>query len=106
VFRESGYPLLEFLLVLVALAGAAWVLRRATASYGVWTLANLLVPLSTPIATRVLQSAPRYLVVVFPLTWGLVHLADRFRLHTAVVAVSSGLLMLCLALFVNRYWLF
>ncbi len=89
---SNGYPQLDLVLVAVALAGTVWALRRLPPSYGLWTLASVLLPLVTPTPFRVLISAPRYFVVVFPLTWAIARFAERFRAHDLVVAASAGLL--------------
>jgi hypothetical protein len=102
----NGHFQLDVLLVGFALGLAVWVLWRTPLSYSVWTVASMLVPLSTPIPNRVLLSDPRYFLVLFPLTWALVHLAERLRAHVAVVAVSSGLLTLLTVLHVTDHPVF
>jgi hypothetical protein len=38
---------------------------------------------------RPLASMPRYLLVIFPLYWALARLAERWKAHDLVVAVSA-----------------
>lgn len=52
---------------IAGLAIAIVALRRLRASYGVWALAGVVVPLMTPSRLQPLQSMPRFLVVLFPL---------------------------------------
>lgn len=103
---SNGYPQLDLVLVAVALAGTVWALRRLPPSYGLWTLASVLLPLVTPTPFRVLISAPRYFVVVFPLTWAIARFAERFRAHDLVVAASAGLLGLLAVLHVTNYYVY
>jgi hypothetical protein len=99
----AGLHQVEFLLVAIILVLTVWVVWRAPRSYAVWTVASLLLPLSTPIPSRVLLSVPRYALVVFPLAWGAAVLSERFKAHTLVIAVSSGLLALLTVLHTLGY---
>lgn len=103
---SSGYPQLDLVLVGVALAGTVWALRALPPSYSLWTLASVLLPLMTPTPFRVLISAPRYFLVVFPLTWAVARFAERFRAHDLVVAASAGLLGLLAVLHVTNYFVY
>jgi hypothetical protein len=47
------------------LCWVAW--KRLRASYAVWALGGVVIPLMTPSTLQPLQSMPRFLVVIFPL---------------------------------------
>jgi hypothetical protein len=55
---------------------------------------------------RPLLSIPRFLVLVFPLFWALAILAERGRVHDAVVVISAVGLGVFGLLFVNWYYVF
>ena len=95
--------LLGFLaLALPALVGA---FRRLPAAYGLYAVAALALPLSTPVASQPLMSLPRFEVVLFPLfMWAALWLAPRRRLALAVLAVSALLLVLFVAQFSTWHW--
>jgi hypothetical protein len=67
---------------------------------------SLLLPLTLAFDGRPLLSLPRFVVVVFPLFWALARLAERWRVHDAVVATSAAGLGLLSVLFVNWYYIF
>jgi len=53
------------------------------------------------------MSVPRFLVVLFPIFWGLALLAERKRIpHHLIVAVSAAGLGLLTVLFVNWFYIF
>jgi len=99
----GGYHSLDLLLVAGGLAGAVWVALRLRATWGVWVWASLLLPLTLAFPGRPLLSMSRYLVVLFPLFWALAALAERWKVHDAVVAVSAAGLGLLSLLFVAWY---
>ena len=103
----GGYHLLDWLVVVPALAGAVWVALRARPLYGVYTWLSLLAPLSVPFIPRPLMSVPRFLVVVFPILWApAAWSARRPGVGAGIVAVSAALLGLMTVLFVNWYYVF
>lgn len=103
----GGYHLLDWLIVVPALAAAVWVAVRARPVYGVYVWTSLAAPLSYVFLPRPFMSLPRFLVVVFPILWAAAVWAGRRRwVHEAVVAASSGLLVLLTVLFVNWYYVF
>lgn len=102
----GGYHTVDLLVVLLALAAAGWVALRARATYAVWCWASLLLPLSVAFDGRPFLSMPRFVVVVFPLFWALAALAERWRVHDAVVAASACGLGLLALLNVNWYFVF
>jgi hypothetical protein len=103
----GGYHLLDWLLVLPALAAAVWVTTRARPTFAVFTWASLLAPLSLVFAPRPFMSLPRFLLAVFPLFWAAaVWAGRRAGVHEVVVAVSAAGLGLMTVLFVNWYFVF
>ena len=102
----GGYHAVDLVVVLVALAAGGWVLLRMRATYAVWVVVSLLLPLTLAFGGRPLLSMPRFVVVVFPLFWALARLAERWRVHDAVVAASAAGLGLLSVLFVNWYYIF
>ena len=102
----GGYHAVDLVLVLVALGAGAWAALRVRATYAVWCWASLLLPLTLPFDGRPFLSMPRFVVVVFPLFWALAALAERWRVHDAVVAASACGLGLLSVLYVNWYFVF
>jgi hypothetical protein len=100
----GGYHTLDLLLVGAALAAGVWTALRLRATWSVWLWASLVLPLTMAFAGRPLLSVPRYLVVLPPLFWCLARVAERRRVHDAVVAVSAAGLGVCSLLFVNGYY--
>jgi hypothetical protein len=77
-----------FLVVFTALAAVAW--RRFGASYGLFAVVSLAIPLSFPSSRWPLLSIPRFGLVIFPLFIALAALnAGKPRLHTGVIACSA-----------------
>jgi mannosyltransferase PIG-V len=103
----GGYHLLDWLIVVPALAAAVWVAVRARPLYGVYTWVSLAAPLSYVFLPRPFMSLPRFLVVVFPILWAPAVVGGRRRwVHEVVLAASAGLLGLMTVLFVNWYYVF
>jgi len=102
--NPGGYHTVDLVIVLAALAAAVWVALRVRATYAVWCWVSLLLPLALPFAGRPFLSMPRFVVVVFPLFWALATLAERWRVHDAVVAASACGLGLLSVLYVNWYF--
>ena len=102
-----GYHELDWVIVVPALAVAAYALVKLRPAYGFYTWASVLVPLCFIFLGRPLMSVPRFLVVLFPIFWGLALLAERRRIpHHLIVAVSAAGLGLLTVLFVNWYYIF
>jgi hypothetical protein len=96
--------LLGFLLLgLGALVGA---LRRLPAAYGLYALAALALPLSTPVGPQPLMSLPRFEAVLFPLfMWGGWWVSRRGAVARGLVlGTSAGLLALFAGLFASWRW--
>jgi hypothetical protein len=106
-FYPGGYHLVDWLIVVPALAGAIWVVRRARPMYTAYTWAGLVAPLAFIFPLRPFMSLPRFLLPLFPILWaGAVWGLRRRWAHEVLIAVSAGLLVLLTVLFVNWYWVF
>jgi hypothetical protein len=103
----GGYHLLDWLIVVPALAAAGWVVIRARPAYSVYTVSCLLAPLFYAFEPRPFMSMPRFLLPLFPLLWAVAVWAERRKgVHEAFLATSSALLGILLILFVNWYYVF
>ncbi len=103
---SAGYHQVDLILVAVALAAAAWVVRKARLTYSVYTVASLLMPLSLVYGGRPFMSLPRFVLPLFPLFWALARFGERFKAHDLVVAVSAAGLGILTVLFCNWYFIF
>ena len=83
----------------VVLGVVAW--RRLGAAYGLFVLASIALPLSSPTANFPLLSMPRFVLGVFPVFVALAGLATGPRANAAVIAVFAMLLGLDLARWVE-----
>ena len=82
----AGHNVMLLAFLLLALPALVGVWRRLGAAYGVYLLAALALPLSTPVTSQPLMSLPRFLVVLFPLSiWAAAWLAPRRRLAIATL---------------------
>ncbi len=102
----QGWPAFDFVFVLVGLLLAVWVAVRARASYTVYTWGSIAFFLADPWPARPLASDPRFLVVLFPLVWGLARLGRRPGWHEGVVAVSAASLAIVSWLFLTTMQVF
>jgi hypothetical protein len=101
----AGHNVMLLAFLLLALLALVGVWRRLPAAYGVYVLAALALPLSTPVASQPLMSLPRFLVVLFPLSmWAAVWLAPRRRLTFAVLLACALLMALFVAQFSTWHW--
>lgn len=101
----AAHNLMLLAFLLLALPALVGVCRRLPAAYGVYVLAALALPLSTPVASQPLMSLPRFLVVLFPLSiWAAAWLAPRRRLTRAVLLASALLMALFVAQFSTWHW--
>jgi len=101
----AGHNAMLLGFLVLALPGLVGVFRRLPAAYGLYAVAALALPLSTPVASQPLMSLPRFQVVLFPLfMWAALWLAPRRRLAAAVLVVSALLLALFVAQFSTWHW--
>lgn len=103
----GGYHLLDWLVVVPALAAGGWVAVRARPAFSAFAWASLLAPLTLSFPGRPFMSFPRFLLVIFPLFWAPALIAGRRRwVHETVVVVSSAALGIMTVLFVDWYYVF
>ena len=103
----QGYHQLDWLIVVPMLLVAAYAFVRFRPAYGFYTWGSLLVALSFVFEGRPLMSAPRLLLPLFPIFWGLALLSERKRLpHALIVGVSAAGLGLLTLLFVDWFYIF
>jgi hypothetical protein len=97
---------LTLLAALVALALGVWlVFRTLPRAYGWWSLAMLVLPLSTPGFAHPLLSLPRFGLVVFPVFIALAAWSTRRPgVHTVVLVAFPMLLGLYLAQWATWQW--
>ena len=101
----AGHNVMLLAFLLLALPALVGVCRRLPAAYGVYLVAALALPLSTPVASQPLMSLPRFLVVLFPFSiWAAAWLAPRRRLRIATLALSALLMALFVAQFSTWHW--
>lgn len=103
----GGYHLLDWILTVPAIAGAAWTTFRARPTYTAYVWVSLLVPFLFAWDARPFMSLPRFALVMFPMYWaGAAWAAKRPGVHEAIIAVSAVLLGINALLFVNWYYMF
>ena len=102
----GGYPLLDWAVVVPALAAAVWVAVKARPAYAVYAWASLLLPLTFIFEARPFMSVPRFTVVIWPIFWALARFAGRWNAHATIVACSAAGLGAFTILYVNWYWIF
>jgi Mannosyltransferase (PIG-V) len=94
--HQSVVGLVAVLLALLALCA---VFRRLPACYGLFVLAGLLIPLSSPVVGDPLKGLPRYESVLFPLYMGAAAWAVERGVKRPLILGSAALLVLFTAQF-------
>jgi len=90
--------------VSLAIVGIMLVVRRIPLSYTIYATSSVLLPLLLPLASRPLLSMPRFVAVLFPVSWGWAIAAERRRPpETAILVAFAGGFCLLAFLFIN--WL-
>jgi len=97
---------IDWLLVIPFIGLAVWSLRWMRASYATYVWGSLIVILSFVFPARPLMSAPRFLLVLFPLFWALARLTDRTSWHRALALGLGAGQALIAAFFVAWYPMF
>ena len=87
-----------------AVVATIGVLRRLPLAYGVYAIALLFLPLSTPLGGEPIGGFPRYMAVVFPLFMWLAIWCDERGLTTRAVVVSAVLLGAFTSQFATWQW--
>jgi hypothetical protein len=103
----GGYHLVDWLIVVPMLVGAAYASVRFRPTFSVYVWLSLLIPLSYVFEPRPLMSLPRFAVVMFPLFWAMADASERGLVpKAAVVGVSAAGLGMLALLFANWYYIF
>jgi hypothetical protein len=106
-FRYQSWWLLDLTVVTLAVIGIVLAARRIAPTYTVYAGASVLLPLLLPLASRPLLSMPRFMAVVFPVSWGWALAAARRRPpETAVLVAFAGGFALLAFLFINWQFVF
>ena len=103
-WRYGGYWLVDAVLVAFVLIAVVAGLRWLRASYSIYALASLALPLVYAWPTRPLLSMPRFVAVIFPAFWMMARAVERRRVpEPLVVATFAGAYALLGGLFVT-WW--
>jgi len=106
-FRYQSWWLLDLTVVTLAVVGIVLATRRVAATYTVYAAASVLLPLLLPLSNRPLLSMPRFMAVVFPVSWGWAIAAERRRPPEAAILVAfAGGFALLAFLFINWQFVF
>jgi hypothetical protein len=106
-WRFGSYWLLDLAIVVIAVVGLVLATRALRPSQAVYAWLSMALPLADPFPGRPLLSVPRFVVVVFPMMWGLAGVQGTRRLpRSLVLGALGGGWALCVALFVNWQHLF
>jgi hypothetical protein len=104
-FVSAGHNLMLLAFLLAALPLFVLALRVLPLAYGVYAIAALALPLSSPVAAQPLMSLPRFLVVLFPLSMAFaVWLAAHPRARVPALAMSALLMAFFVAQFATWHW--
>ena len=106
-YRYQSWWLLDVTVVTIAVIGIVLAARRIALTYTVYAAASVLLPLLLPLSSRPLLSMPRFMAVVFPVSWGWALAAERRRPPEAAILVAfSGGFALLAFLFINWQFVF
>jgi hypothetical protein len=106
-WRYQTWWLLDLAVVALAVVGAALAARRVAATYTVYAVASLILPLLFPLNGRPLLSMPRFAAVLFPAAWGFAALGERRPAVGQAVLVGGAIGYGLLAtLFINWFFVF
>ncbi|MFM8944674.1 MAG: mannosyltransferase family protein [Actinomycetota bacterium] len=104
---DGAYWVIDALVVVVVLAGAAWITPRLRPGQAVFLWGTLVMPLCLVFPDRPLMSMPRFVLVAFPAIWGIVDLARRLRLPPWTVPAAGAMgLGLLATLTIHGYYIF
>jgi hypothetical protein len=106
-YRYQSWWLLDVTVVTIAVIGIVLAARRIALTYTVYAAASVLLPLLLPLSSRPLLSMPRFMAVVFPVSWGWALAAERRRPPEAAILVAfAGGFALLAFLFINWQFVF
>lgn len=102
--RSFSNMLVDFFFTLLAAALFLLSLGKERPSYCLFTLAGLLVPLSSPASGMPLLSMPRFVMVLFPIYLTMARLVRSEEAHLLILSTSSALLLFFQVLFARGCW--
>jgi hypothetical protein len=106
-FRYQTWWLMDLTVVALAVIGIVVAARRVAPTYTVYATTSVLLPLLLPLSSRPLLSMPRFMAVVFPVSWGWALAAERRRPPEAAILVAfAGGFALLAFLFINWQFVF
>jgi len=106
-YRYQSWWLLDLTVVTLAVIGIVLAARRVAPTYTVYAASSVLVPLLLPLSSRPLLSMPRFMAVVFPVSWGWAVATERRRPPEAAILVAfAGGFALLAFLFINWQFVF
>jgi hypothetical protein len=106
-WRYQTWWLLDVTVLALAVIGIVLVARRVPLTYTVYATSSVLLPLLLPLASRPLLSMPRFVAVLFPVSWGWAVAAERRRPpETAIVVAFAGGFAVLAFLFINWLYVF
>ena len=101
-WRYQTWWLLDVTVLTIAVVGLVFAARRIAISYTVYAAASVLLPLTLPLTSRPLLSMPRFVAVLFPVSWGWAVAAERRRPpETAILVAFAGGFAVLAFLFIN-----
>ncbi len=101
-WRYQTWWLLDVTVVMLAILCIALAVRRIPLTYTIYATSSVLLPLLLPLASRPLLSMPRFVAVLFPVSWGWAIAAERRRPPEAAILVAfAGGFSLLAFLFIN-----
>jgi hypothetical protein len=105
-WRYRTYWLVDVLVVGLAVTGVVYAIasRRLAGAYSVYAAASILLPLVFPLKDRPLLSMPRFVAVVFPLSWGFALAVSRRRIPEAAVTAGFAVGFGALAWLFVTWW--
>jgi hypothetical protein len=106
-WRHQSWWLLDVTVVALAIIGIVIAARRIPWTYTVYATSSVLLPLLLPLSSRPLLSIPRFVAVLFPVSWGWAIAAERRRPpETATLVAFAGGFSLLAFLFINWLYVF
>lgn len=103
----GGYWLVDVMVVGVVLIAVVAGLRWLRASYSVYAISSLVLPLAYAWPTRPLLSMPRFVAIIFPAFWVMARAVERHRVpEPLIVATFAGGYALLGGLFVTWWDIF
>jgi hypothetical protein len=106
-WHYQSWWLLDVSVLVLALIGIVLAASRVPSTYSVYATSSILLPLLLPLPSRPLLSVPRFVAVLFPISWGWAIAAERRRPpETATLVAFAGGFALLAFLFINWLYLF